>query len=135
MPSDMATDREEDIEEERRLLYVAMTRAKHHLDLITPQRFYVRQQRRGGDSYINATLTRFIPGKVARPFEQVTPFSAQVDRRVQTISSTVDGGAKLRAMSDLASSVSEWRANRVGGVHSNIAIAITILIAIASSHA
>ena len=31
MPSDMATGREEDIEEERRLLYVAMTRAKHHL--------------------------------------------------------------------------------------------------------
>jgi ATP-dependent exoDNAse (exonuclease V) alpha subunit len=25
----------------RRLLYVAMTRAKHHLDIIVPQRFFV----------------------------------------------------------------------------------------------
>lgn len=75
MPSDMATGREEDIEEERRLLYVAMTRAQHHLALVTPQRFYVRQQRRGGDSHIHATLTRFIPGKVARLFERVDPLA------------------------------------------------------------
>lgn len=100
MPSDMATGREEDIEEERRLLYVAMTRAKHHLALVVPQRFYVRQQRRGGDSYINATLTRFIPGKVARLFEQVTPVSARTDARVPSNVPTVDVGAKLRAMWD-----------------------------------
>jgi DNA helicase II / ATP-dependent DNA helicase PcrA len=31
----------EEIEEERRLLYVAMTRAKDDLDLIVPQRWYV----------------------------------------------------------------------------------------------
>ena len=100
MPSDMATGREEDIEEERRLLYVAMTRAKHHLALITPQRFYVRQQRRGGDSYINATLTRFIPGKVARLFEQVTPVTVRGGAGVVSDPPTVDVGAKLRAMWD-----------------------------------
>lgn len=100
MPSDMATGREDDIEEERRLLYVAMTRAKHRLALIAPQRFYVRQQRRGGDSYINATLTRFIPGKVARLFEQVTPASMRSDARVPSNTPTVDVGAKLRAMWD-----------------------------------
>ncbi|WP_369973836.1 ATP-dependent helicase [Pelomonas sp. KK5] len=71
MPSDMATGQEADIEEERRLLYVAMTRAKQHLALIAPQRFYVRQQRRHGDVHVYATLSRFIPGKVARLFEQV----------------------------------------------------------------
>ncbi len=100
MPSDMATGRDEDIEEERRLLYVAMTRAKHHLALVTPQRFYVRQQRRGGDSYINATLTRFIPGKVARLFEQVTPMSPAGGVRVTIDAPKVDVGAKLRAMWD-----------------------------------
>jgi DNA helicase-2/ATP-dependent DNA helicase PcrA len=100
MPSDMATGREEDIEEERRLLYVAMTRAKHHLALITPQRFYVRQQRRGGDSYINATLTRFIPGKVARLFEQVVPVTVRGDARIASDVLKVDVGAKLRAMWD-----------------------------------
>jgi DNA helicase-2/ATP-dependent DNA helicase PcrA len=100
MPSDMATGREEDIEEERRLLYVAMTRAKHHLALITPQRFYVRQQRRGGDSYINATLTRFIPGKVARLFEQIAPLSAPGRDGLSSDAPKVDLGAKLRAMWD-----------------------------------
>ena len=102
MPSDMATGREEDIEEERRLLYVAMTRAKHHLALITPQRFYVRQQRRGGDSYINATLTRFIPGKVARLFERVDPAPPQgIDSPPATVAApVVDVSARLRAMWD-----------------------------------
>ena len=102
MPSDMATGREEDIEEERRLLYVAMTRAKHHLALITPQRFYVRQQRRGGDSYIHATLTRFIPGKVARLFERVDPAPPHGDAAgpVSIAAPVVDVSLKLRAMWD-----------------------------------
>ena len=44
LPSDMATGNSAEIEEERRLLYVAMTRARHHLHLLVPQRFYVTQQ-------------------------------------------------------------------------------------------
>ena len=46
IPSDLAAGTSEEIEEERRLLYVAMTRAKDELDLIVPQRFYVHQQSR-----------------------------------------------------------------------------------------
>src|SRR6202008_296567 len=41
IPSDLATESTAEIEEERRLLYVAMTRAKDHLHLVVPQRFYV----------------------------------------------------------------------------------------------
>src|SRR3954447_15660397 len=44
IPSDMATSTPEEVEEERRLLYVAMTRAKDELHLIAPQRFYAHQQ-------------------------------------------------------------------------------------------
>ena len=44
IPSDMATGHSDELEEERRLLYVAMTRAKEHLHLIVPHRFYVTQQ-------------------------------------------------------------------------------------------
>ena len=40
LPSDLATGSEDEIEEERRLLYVAMTRAKDNLELLVPQRFY-----------------------------------------------------------------------------------------------
>jgi DNA helicase II / ATP-dependent DNA helicase PcrA len=39
IPSDLATGSSEEIEEERRLLYVAMTRAKDELNLVVPQRF------------------------------------------------------------------------------------------------
>ena len=44
IPSDLATGSSDEIEEERRLLYVAMTRAKDELALIVPQRFYVHGQ-------------------------------------------------------------------------------------------
>ena len=39
IPSDMATGNSAQIEEERRLLYVAMTRAKEHLYLVQPIKF------------------------------------------------------------------------------------------------
>ena len=44
IPSDMATGSTSEIEEERRLLYVAMTRAKDHLTVVVPHRFYASQQ-------------------------------------------------------------------------------------------
>jgi len=40
LPSDLGTGTSAEIEEERRLLYVAMTRAKDQLNLIVPQRFF-----------------------------------------------------------------------------------------------
>ena len=49
IPSDLATGSSEEIEEERRLLYVAMTRARDELTLIVPQRFYVHGQPKNGD--------------------------------------------------------------------------------------
>lgn len=72
IPSDMATGTSEEIEEERRLLYVAMTRAKEHLHLLVPQRFYVTQQGGGGDRHMYAGRTRFISESMAAQFEQVT---------------------------------------------------------------
>jgi DNA helicase-2/ATP-dependent DNA helicase PcrA len=46
IPSDMATGSPAEIEEERRLLYVAMTRAKDELQLLMPQRFFTHHQPR-----------------------------------------------------------------------------------------
>jgi DNA helicase-2/ATP-dependent DNA helicase PcrA len=71
IPSDMATGTTEELEEERRLLYVAMTRAKEDLHLLVPQRFYVSQQAGGGDKHVYAGRTRFISEAMAPHFEQI----------------------------------------------------------------
>ena len=68
MPSDLATGTTEEIEEERRLLYVAMTRARDHLDVIVPQRFYVHNQVGFGDRHVYASRTRFLPNRVMPNF-------------------------------------------------------------------
>jgi DNA helicase-2/ATP-dependent DNA helicase PcrA len=73
IPSDMATGSAAEVEEERRLLYVAMTRAKQELQLIVPQRFYVHQQAAYGDRHVYGSLTRFIPPAVAAQFDSVGP--------------------------------------------------------------
>jgi DNA helicase-2/ATP-dependent DNA helicase PcrA len=72
IPSDMATGTEDELEEERRLLYVAMTRAREHLHLIVPHRFYVTQQSAVGDRHVYAGRTRFISDATARKFDCIT---------------------------------------------------------------
>jgi len=69
MPSDLATGSTAEIDEERRLLYVAMTRAKHHLALLVPQRFHVTQQARYGDRHLYGSLTRFITPQMHALFD------------------------------------------------------------------
>ena len=63
-PSEFATGKPELIEEERRLLYVAMTRAKQSLSLIAPLRFHVTQQRRDGDRHVYGARSRFMSDAV-----------------------------------------------------------------------
>ena len=70
IPSDLAVGSTSEIEEERRLLYVAMTRAKDHLHLIVPQRFYAHQQRSSGDRHLYAVRSRFISDTITEHFEQ-----------------------------------------------------------------
>jgi DNA helicase-2/ATP-dependent DNA helicase PcrA len=72
IPSDLATGTSDEIEEERRLLYVAMTRAKDELNLIVPQRFYTHQQPRNGDKHVYAGRTRFIPAALCGHFNRLT---------------------------------------------------------------
>ena len=69
-PSEFAAGRPELLEEERRLLYVAMTRAKQELHLLAPVRFYVTQQSRSGDRYVHGTRSRFLTDPVLARFER-----------------------------------------------------------------
>jgi DNA helicase-2/ATP-dependent DNA helicase PcrA len=59
-----------EIEEERRLLYVAMTRAKDHLSLLLPQRFYVHRQTGSGDRHVYASRSRFLTRAVCAEFDE-----------------------------------------------------------------
>jgi DNA helicase-2/ATP-dependent DNA helicase PcrA len=60
IPSDLGTGSTHELEEERRLLYVAMTRARDQLHLIVPQRFFPHQQHPHGDRHVYAQRSRFI---------------------------------------------------------------------------
>ncbi len=70
IPSDMSTGSAEEIEEERRLLYVAMTRAKEHLHLVVPNRFFIKQQAQMGDRHVYASRTRFLTPAMLKHFEE-----------------------------------------------------------------
>ncbi len=72
IPSDLAAGTRDELDEERRLLYVAMTRARDDLHLLVPQRFYVHAQPAHGDRHVYASRSRFITAAVARQFEAVT---------------------------------------------------------------
>jgi DNA helicase-2/ATP-dependent DNA helicase PcrA len=98
MPSDLATGNADEIEEERRLLYVAMTRAKDQLDVIVPQRFYTHNQASRGDRYVHALRTRFIPSSVAKHFEQRVWPTARAGASSPQPQAQVDVTARMRAM-------------------------------------
>ena len=100
IPSDMATGTVDEIEEERRLLYVAMTRARDELHLIHPQRFYTHGQGRRGDRYVSAPRTRFVPDTLLDRFELRRHGLAppwQTDATAAT-AAPVDIAARMRAM-------------------------------------
>ena len=98
IPSDLATGNPAEIEEERRLLYVAMTRAKNALSLIHPLRFFIRQQSRFGDRHVFTPRTRFIPDTILDKFERVVPRdSTSRDAAPHGALPRIDVAARLRA--------------------------------------
>jgi DNA helicase-2/ATP-dependent DNA helicase PcrA len=102
-PNEHATGKPESIEEERRLLYVAMTRAKHDLHLIAPLRYYITQQSRTGDKHVYGARSRFMTDELMKRFECTSwPASANQVRepRARGTDARIDAGGKLRAMWD-----------------------------------
>ncbi len=96
-PSDMATGDVDQIEEERRLFYVALTRARHHLEVSFPLRYH---RRSGGreDRHWYAQLTRFLPPEVRGHFRAETSYADRTeDRTVDVRAGTPDGVDALLA--------------------------------------
>src|SRR5712671_1486954 len=100
MPSDLGAGTSAEIEEERRLLYVAMTRAKDDLHLVVPQRFFTRGQNAQGDRHVYASRTRFIPEGLLGLFHRTSwpPVAVGVPARAASQGVRVDVAARMRGM-------------------------------------
>ncbi|MDP9012457.1 MAG: ATP-dependent helicase [Pseudomonadota bacterium] len=98
-PSEFSTGKPEMVEEERRLLYVAMTRARNELHLCAPLRYSVTQQAKDGDGHVYGAKSRFMTDKVLGTFEQ-TSFRSQ--RGIESLradeTAAVDVAAQLKEM-------------------------------------
>ncbi len=100
IPSDLGTGSTHELEEERRLLYVAMTRARDALHLVVPQRFFVTQQARNGDRHLYAQRTRFITRAMLDLYEDMLwpPLPPLSDARIAAAAPAIDLRAQMRGM-------------------------------------
>ena len=76
-PSEFATGDAARIEEERRLLYVAMTRARQSLALLAPLRFHVTAQHPQGDRHVYGARSRFVSDRLLATMRPVFHGSEQ----------------------------------------------------------
>ena len=101
IPSDLGTGTPDEIDEERRLLYVAMTRARDDLVLMQPMRFFIRGQARGGNAHVLAPRSRFLAHADLDAFELVgdRPYRGTGEEIADAPpSASVDLKARIRAM-------------------------------------
>jgi DNA helicase II / ATP-dependent DNA helicase PcrA len=99
-PSEFATRKPELIEEERRLLYVAMTRARNELLLYSPLKFQITSQPKSADGHVYGGRSRFMTEKVLKAFDAVVVHGANSDEVAlgDAGSSALDVSERLKEM-------------------------------------
>jgi DNA helicase-2/ATP-dependent DNA helicase PcrA len=100
-PSEFSTGKPELIEEERRLLYVALTRAQNDLLLLTPLKFHLTSQHRLGDQHVYGGRSRFLTDKVLKTLESGTFQGSRVTGDAlteETADAGLDVSARLKEM-------------------------------------
>ena len=99
MPSDLGAGTSAELEEERRLLYVAMTRAKDDLHLMVPQRFFTHGQNARGDRHVYASRTRFIPETLLPMFDRTAwPLASAAQASPANRTPQMDIRSRMRGM-------------------------------------
>jgi DNA helicase-2/ATP-dependent DNA helicase PcrA len=71
-PNEYACGDDKLIEEERRLLYVAMTRAQTQLHLIQPLKYWVPQQQSHGNRHVYGGKSRFLTEELIEKLQSIT---------------------------------------------------------------
>lgn len=100
LPSDMSTGSDEGIEEELRLAYVAMTRARDFLYVLWPQRYYLRPLGLS-DRHSYAQRSRFITDEVLETMDEVAS-GKKIDG--------MDTSIRVDAKEDIAAQIRDmWR--------------------------
>ena len=98
-PSEFSTGKPEMIEEERRLLYVAMTRARNELHLCAPLKYAVTQQPKDGDAHVYGAKSRFMTDRVLDSCERISLRNMRgVEDLREDDTATVDVVAQLKEM-------------------------------------
>jgi DNA helicase-2/ATP-dependent DNA helicase PcrA len=98
--SELGTGTMAEIEEERRLLHVAMTRAKDNLHLVVPLRFFTYGQSAQDDRHVYASRSRVIPATLLPLFDSAAwPVVAAASHdRGDARQVRLDIGARMRSM-------------------------------------
>jgi ATP-dependent DNA helicase UvrD/PcrA len=100
-PSEFATGKADLIEEERRLLYVAMTRARNELNCVVPLRFQITSQPKTSDGHVYGGRSRFMTEKLMKCFDEQTFQGSNVDVKIDAAtedSGTIDVASRLKQM-------------------------------------
>lgn len=100
-PNEFSAGKPEQLEEERRLLYVAMTRAKQNLDLIAPLKYYVTQQPKHGDRHVYGAKSRFVTESLSKTLDAMSWPAAQKNGHYQVNDKDkpkIDIASKMRDM-------------------------------------
>lgn len=97
-PNEFAAGDKKKLEEERRLAYVALTRAKNKLVLVNPFKYFIPEQSKYGDKHVYGTKSRFLTDPVLATLHQ-THWSSRPESRPRWDPSVrVDLKKRVRAM-------------------------------------